>query len=221
MGSLLDQKEPINTENEVEKTTNKSTKSFNSYTDEANSSLSWGNGKLLSTVNKVYSGEKEGVRSPLLEGKNVEISTYSYKSKTIIHKNINIDDFTSLSIWQYGNFNRDEKIQDFSIFRGYENYNNWAIPVQIIVDGWSDLYKTKNNIDMYYEYFFTPKSIGYIGLSSYWTYLPYVDGSKPSLITIYYSKIDGFAQDSDDPILSEAKIKLNQVADTILIVDSD
>lgn len=203
----------------AEKPATENAKCVNPYADEITGYFSLGNGKLISKVNENYSREKLGVYSPLLEGKSVEINTYNYKSKTIIEKNIKLDDYSSLSIWQYDDFKgfAGEKVEDFAIFRGYENYSLSAEPVKNIIDSWCDLYETKNKIKMYYEYFMTPKSIGLLGLSSYWGLLPNIENSKPSIITIYYSKISGYSQNSNDLSISEAKNKINQIADTFVI----
>ncbi len=71
---------------------------------------------------------------------------------------------------------------------------------------------------MYYEYGYTPKSIGVVLLDSYFSYFPNYRYSKPSLVQIWYSKIKGFPSFRDDPLVLEAKRELNKIADTFELV---
>ena len=85
---------------------------------------------------------------------------------------------------------------------------------------WQDTYKTKNGIDMYYQYEYTPKTIGVILLDSYFDYFPGYEYSKPAFIQIWYS-INGTALSKNDSFVLEAKKELNKIADSFKLVKPD
>lgn len=172
--------------------------------------------QLLGTKKQAYSRDEIGVYSSLFDGKQVEVWTYKYKTKNIIRKRIEINDYSGVEIWEYASvYYPTDGPKDFAIFGGYENYANKATLIEEIKKNWKKLYKTKKGIEMYYEYEYAPKSIGVIVLDSYHSYFPNFKYSKPTLIQIWYSKIDGFPTSEDNPLVLKAKKELNKIADSI------
>lgn len=173
--------------------------------------------QLVNTSRQDFKRENFGVFSPLLEGKEVEIWNYKYKTKNIVQKRIEIDDYSGVEIWEYvSSYYSTEGPKDFAIFGGYENYAHQATPVNEIKENWEESYKTENGIEMFYGYEYTPKSIGVVTLSSYHDYFPNFRESKPSLVRIWYSKIGGFPTSKNDSSVLEAKVELNKIADTLV-----
>ncbi len=68
--------------------------------DELNAVLN-DQGQLLETKQQEYNKGESTIYSPLLEGKQVEISTYKYKNKKIVRKRIEIDDYSGVDSWEY------------------------------------------------------------------------------------------------------------------------
>lgn len=172
--------------------------------------------QLLTTSRQIYNRDEIGIYSNLFEGKQVEISSYKYRTKNIIRKRIVIDDYSGVELWEYASeYPAGDELKDFAIFRGYENYANHAILVNDIVSGWADKYKTKLGVEMFYGHEYTPKSIGVVTLESYHRYLPNFVNSKPTFIKIWYSKMGGFPSTKEDPLVIKAKVELNKIADSI------
>lgn len=173
--------------------------------------------QLLGTSKEVYKREKFAIYSPLLEGKEVEVWNYRYKTKNIVRKRIEIDDYSGIEIWEYASsYNSADGPKNFATFGGYENYLLRATLVDEIKENWEESYKTKNGVEMFYGYEYTPKSIGVVTLSSYHDYFPNFRESKPSLVQIWYSKIDGFPTSKNDSSVLQAKLQLNKIVDTFV-----
>jgi len=178
-------------------------------------------GQLLETIEKDFKKSDLSIYSPLLENKQLEISTYKYKTKNIVRKRIIINDHSGIDFWEYtSGYNTFDGPKNFVIFSGYENYTNAATVVDDIKKTWQDTYKTKNGIDMYYQYEYTPKTIGVILLDSYFDYFPGYEYSKPAFIQIWYS-INGTALSKNDSFVLEAKKELNKIADSFKLVKPD
>lgn len=167
----------------------------------------------------IYEKGVMGVYSPLLEGKNVEVTTYKYKNATIVRKQIEIDNTSRVTIWEYQTrypFPNGQIPDDFGIFDGYENYANYATSVNDLKRHWTEPYKTKSGIGMYYGYEYTPRTIGVITLSSYHNYFNYKN-PQPSVLIISYT-VDTFSASEADPKLFKEKEQLNKIANTFELV---
>lgn len=181
----------------------------------------WKDNRGVQIDTKKYKYDKNtiGVYSPLLEDKMVEIFTYKYKGATIIKKQIEIDNMSRVTIWEYQTrypFTNGQIADDFGIFDGYENYANYVTSVNDLRRHWTEPYKTKNGIGMYYGYEYTPRTIGVISLSSYHNYFNYKN-PQPSVLIISYN-VDTFSASEADPKLFKAKEQLNKIANTFELV---
>ncbi|MBI4226440.1 hypothetical protein HY612_05000, partial [Candidatus Roizmanbacteria bacterium] len=176
-------------------------------------------GIIIDFKKEKYKREAIGIYSPLLEGKQVELTTYKYKDATIIGKFIEINSFSNIGIWEFQTNTPlldNDPPEDFVIFGGYENYLNQATSIEDIKKNWKESYKTKNGITMFYGYNYVPKYIGAVTLNSYHNYFHYRN-PKPSLLIISYQTV-GIPLSAADPAVSKAKEELNKIVDTLELV---
>lgn len=104
--------------------------------------------------------------------------------------------------------------ENFGIFDGYENYSYKASSVVDLKKRWTELYKTSQGLEMYYDYEYTPRTIGAVSLSSYFNYITY-KVPFPSMLIIS-TNLDTFS--SSDKNVNSAKEQLKNIADTIELV---
>lgn len=152
------------------------------------------------------------VRSPLLEGKRVEETTYLYEGKTITAKYVTVDDYTGIAEWEYDSPTTTNEIpSDFVTIIGYENYGMYGTPVSDQLRG-TETYVTKSGMTLYYRYENAPKSIGSVQLVMYRK--PTENSlQKPLVIYLWYSKL--LASSKTDPQVLAAKLEVQKVAETI------
>lgn len=178
--------------------------------------------QLLNSTKEVYQREKFAIYSPLLEGKEVEVFNFKYKTKNIVQKRIRINDFSGIEIWEYeSSYSTTAEPENFATFGGYENYAYKATSIEEIKKGWDESYKTKGGIEVFYDYEYVQKSIGVVSLSSYISFFPNFKESKPSLVRIWNSKLDGFPTSKNDSSVLRAKLELNKIADTLVFAGQE
>lgn len=162
----------------------------------------------------VFSRDKMGFYSPLLESKEVEVITYKYKRQNITLKRIAINDHSGIEVWTYDGRGYDVP-EEFAIFGGYENYLNNATLVEDIKEDWKESYTTTEGVKMFYSYETTPKTIGIVKLDSFHDFFLNFKESRPTLMRIWNSKIEFFDISKSNPGFIEVKRELNKIADTI------
>lgn len=166
-----------------------------------------------------FSQEKTGIYSPLLEGKQASVTEYRYRRETIVERQVDLEN-GAIELWEYhGAYNSYEnKIPDnFAEFGGYENNALVAQKVSALLGRLKDKYSTKNKLAMFYDYHYTPKSIGAVSLNSYISFVPNIRESFPLLLKVWYNKVEGFPDEKTDPAVIKAKQEVNKIADTIQI----
>ncbi|MBP9691481.1 hypothetical protein KBD81_05390 [Candidatus Woesebacteria bacterium] len=178
--------------------------------------------QLVSTTKETYNKEEFGLYSPLIEGKEIEVRTYKYKTQTIKAKSIEIDDSTGVVFWEYGEYYYpyEELPELFAIFDGYENYAYHAELISDIQNSWDEKYKTRNGLEMFYGYHAAPKSIGSVSLSAYFRNFPNYTSFKPTFVRIWNTKIENYPQTTgqNDPSVLKAKKGLNDIVDSFEFV---
>lgn len=212
----------------VEDLKNQYTTKLNTLEDEKNKAVEGqnaaieGRGVQLSQQFIDYDKYLLPIYSPLFEGKKVNTIKYSYKNKLITERSISLGDNSSVDEYVYENeYNSIDELQDFVIFSGYENYELRGTPVDQIRKNWKESYINKNNLTFFYEYSWTPKSIGVVSLSLYKKDFPDYRNLKPTFITVSYSVIGGYPVTINDPLVIFAKKEAEKLADTISLVIPD
>ncbi|MFO0703497.1 MAG: hypothetical protein U0525_02115 [Patescibacteria group bacterium] len=178
-------------------------------------------GLLLDTNEEKFSKKLMELYSPFIENKMVEVTRFKYRDSTIIRKSVKIDDKSGIEIWQYdGMTNAPMKGPpgQFVTFGGYENYLNHAKSVSDEIKEWTEPYQTKKGLKMYYEYEYSPKSIGVVSLNIYLPYL-YYRVPKPAVLRVWTSNIGGRPDTKNDVLIIKTKTALNKIADTIELFD--
>ncbi len=159
----------------------------------------------------------------------MRVSTYRYKGKVIVEKQIKFNNYSGIDIWHYmSDFHpeRQELPVDFAIFDGYENYGLYpTLSVGEVVKRMQttrNYYTTKNKVKMVYMYQLAPKSIGSVELVTYTQRYPIYHESlsgmstlRPTIIKIWYSKISSFPDDPTDQEIINAKRELAKLAEMI------
>jgi hypothetical protein len=163
--------------------------------------------------------------SPLLLGKQVETTEYSFKGDKIISKIIDLTDSGMISVWEHHAAKDGENIDShFVTFDGYENYSLTPRFVMPRVSGWVEEYlplsqrsESSQQQKFYIEAELAPKSIGVVKLSTYLRYFQNVKNTDvyPTLISISDSALD--ASSTSDPYYIAALERVKKIADTITI----
>lgn len=73
---------------------------------------------VVSSSKEDYKKEIIGFYSPLIDGKQVQVTKYRYKGKTIIHKWVEISENSGLEIYEYPkpDFSTDDETEQFVTF---------------------------------------------------------------------------------------------------------
>lgn len=148
------------------------------------------------------------ISSPLIDGKDFQIIRYKFKRQTIVEKRIEINDNTTFTLWEFSGI-------DQVIVQGYENYGLYTTSIEELEKGWKESYTNKNGIKMFYDYEYSPRSIGVVTLNIFKDSFPNYRYTKSAFLKISYA-LDGFngVGDKNSSKVKAAKIELNKVLDT-------
>jgi len=179
------------------------------YEDELNAVIN-DKAQLLSYTKEAYKRDDYPMYSPLLEEKNVEIRVYKYRGKEIINRQIRINDYLGVEIWEKVKLGDKDSVLIDQVWNEYVP----GLSMDEISSDWTESYITKNGDEMFYDYDFAK-----VYLSSHHKYFHNHRESEPSLVRIWYNREghwDDITLTESRPSVSQAKNEINKVADTLI-----
>lgn len=178
--------------------------------------------------NKPYTFSDFGVYSPLFVGEDISYTEIDYKDNKILRMGISPENQPwTVEVWELDQDNfhlssLDVDIttasrHDFPIFTGYENYGS-PIWISERMNQWDKTlkkYQNKENINMYHDSLYSPKTIGLVTLEFD---NPISTNENQAFIILSWNVDDYDIVDPEDKRLDKYRRELEEFADTISLL---
>ena len=147
-------------------------------------------GKFVKSHDEISTPDRLGFYMPMLDGKAMHVSTFTYKRNVITEKafvldrDANGDNETTVDVWEFtsGRNNLADTQSAYVIFGAYGNYTMNPMLLKDIMSFWQESYTTSNGIKMYWSYGGGPKdSDGPVSLQFF---MPYGLVIHPQLVSL-------------------------------------